>query len=64
MSLAEYERQGRQCAQESLVSLLNAIIDDERMSSKLKKKRIKQVLPPAVFVFARYHDVFYYQRTK
>ena len=45
-------------------AIYNAIIDDERMSSKLKKKRIKQVLPPAVFVFARYHDVFYYQRTK
>ena len=43
MSLSDYERQRRQCAQESLVQLLNAIVDDVNMSSKTKKKRIKQV---------------------
>lgn len=48
LSKSQYEKQGQSASQRALTQLLDSILHDERMSSKDKKRRLKQVNPDII----------------
>ncbi|KAJ8315435.1 hypothetical protein KUTeg_007585 [Tegillarca granosa] len=51
VSVDEYDKQAEECTQNALVSLMNNILDDTKLSLKDKKQRLKQ--------FQKYHPNLY-----
>lgn len=51
VSVDEYDKQAEECTQNALVSLMNNILDDTKLSLKDKKQRLKQ--------FQKYHPALY-----
>ena len=41
VSMEEFERQSKTCTEESLINLINSILDDTKISLKEKKNKLK-----------------------